>query len=233
MDVIQINKFVARFVRRNKLKLEYLGGRQTQLLELSVTVGVVQHYKVIGYDINVVNPGKNNIFRVKLGTRGHPSGYSRILCSKGEEAIEIHSNISVRGAHDDGIYCVDVGIMRPGVVPDDKKTKWIAANNQDMISFVEAKKLVIYPLLLAQFLGIVHEIKPDFIFNSPLAGYGSGAHLPPTLVTLGHYSGNSMVIVNGYITRKIQVLIAENYDMRISAVRKNINASPFEKSSIM
>lgn len=228
MKVEEVNRFIKTFVSRNKLKLDYLGGRQTQLLELSVSVGVVQHYKAIGYTISIINPGKKDVFRVKLGTRGHPSDYSRVLCSKGLGGVEIHSNISVRGAHDEGIYCVDVGIMKPGSVPDNKKKKWIAADNSSLLSFVEAKKLVIYPMLLAQFLGIVHEIKPKFIFKAPVRGYGTGKHLPPTLVTLGNYSGNSKIITKGFKERKIQLNIAENYDIRIATVRKNGIVSPFD-----
>jgi hypothetical protein len=60
----------------------------------------------------------------------------------------------VRGAHDDGIYCVDVGIVQTGIVPQkvDPKIKWQCAPNESLISFAEAKRLPVYPMHDDEFL---------------------------------------------------------------------------------
>ena len=80
-------------------------------------------------------------------------------------------------------------------------------------------------MLLAQFVGIVHEIKPNFLRTR--AGLDL-SHLSPVLITLGHFSGNSRLIVNKYISRQIFVTIAENYDMRLAKVRNGSATTPFD-----
>lgn len=62
-------------------------------------------------------------------------------------------NLIVRSAHDTGKFCVDFGLAKVGAVPEKgKKGSWDALNNDDLITFGEVKKLVIYPMLLAQFI---------------------------------------------------------------------------------
>jgi hypothetical protein len=52
------------------------------------------------------------------------------------ESLEIHMNIFVRGAHDEGIYCVDVGVVKSGVVPEkvNRTEKWICVENGTLVT---------------------------------------------------------------------------------------------------
>jgi hypothetical protein len=84
----------------------------------------------------------------------------------------------------------------------------------------------VYPMLLAQFVGIVHEIKPGFLAAPAPEGFDRYCHLPPVLMALGHFSGNSAAIVRAYESRSIRLCIAENFDVRIAAHRKGTCASP-------
>jgi hypothetical protein len=137
-------------------------------------------------------------------------------------------NLMVRGAHDEGIYCVDVGIVQAGIVPQkvDPRVKWVCVPNQALISFAEAKRLPVYPMLLAQFVGIVHEIRPEFLRPPTPVGYGRTSQLPPALISLGRFSGNSKLIVDAFKGRGITVCIAENFDVRLAVHRKNGTQSP-------
>jgi len=80
-------------------------------------------------------------------------------------------------------------------------------------------------MLLAQFIGIVHELKPDFLKGRD--GIAE-VHPSPALIVLGHYSGNSREIVSNYSKRKIHVTFAANYDGRLSRVRSGAAKSPFD-----
>lgn len=125
--------------------------------------------------------------------------------------------INTGSAHDDGIYCVDVGVVNYKSVPNDKPMgRWVCLGNADLITFAEVKKLVVCPMLLAQFLGIVHEIRPEFLKSG---GKANGSNLPPVLIALSHFSGNAAAIVKAYPARGINVTIAENYDVRLAEVR--------------
>ncbi len=90
--------------------------------------------------------------------------------------------------------------------------------NADLVTFAEAKKLRVYPMLLAQFLGVVHEIRPEFLNRQNLAAaFFAGGHFAPALVSLGSYSGNSQRIVDAYPGRMILVNIEPNFDVRVAA----------------
>lgn len=227
MNLDAITEALDRFVAAHRLTFANLGNRQSQILELAATVGVTQHYIAKGFAISVSNPHGSATFIVKTGTRGHPSAYSSITCTRGSDTVEIHMNLMVQSAHDEGVYCVDVGIASPGAVPRAKgRDKWRCIPNEALLSFAEAKKLVVYPMLLAQFLGIVHEIKPAFLRAPAPTGFGEEGHLPPTLIALGHFSGNSRLIVDSFRSRGYSFLVAESYDIRLAMARKE-GESPF------
>jgi len=227
MNVDALTAALNDFVTTHKTTFSEISSRQSQLLELAAVVAVHEHYRSNDYITTVVGAVQGT-FVVKTSTRGHPSKYSRIVVEKDGTAAEIHMNLLVRGAHDEGIYCVDVAIVTAGSVPVmvDRGQKWRCVENESLITFAEVKRLVVYPMLLAQFIGIVHEIKPRFLQSPAPDGFGRDRHLPPTLMALGHFSGNSAAIVRSYPGRSILICMAENIDMRIAAYRQGTCRSP-------
>lgn len=227
MDVSAISDALTDFVRAHKATFSEISARESQLLELAAVVAVHEHYRSNGFATAVMGAAEGT-FVVKTGTRGHPARYSRIRLEKHGVAAEIHMNLLVRGAHDEGVYCVDVGIVQPDAVPHvvSGRQKWICVENDSLITFAEVKRLVVYPMLLAQFIGIVHEIKPKFLQAPPPTGFDRDHHLPPTLIALGHFSGNAAAIARAYDRRSILVCVAENFDVRIASHRKGGCRSP-------
>jgi hypothetical protein len=190
-------------------------------------VGVVQHYRAYGYNTSIQNPAGTQEFRVKLSTRGHPADYSHVVCERGTTICELHSNLSVLGGYAAGVFCVDVAIVNPGVVPTKKDKKAPQPlQNSDLISFAEAKKLVIYPMLLAQFVGIVHEVTPKFLRRDEKYELGND-HLHPALIALGSLTPNARDILRSFKRRKYKITIAELFDIRLSAAARGRNLSPF------
>jgi hypothetical protein len=228
MDLAEIKGLIKRFAERHRQTFAQLSNRQYQLLELGSLIAIQQHYTSNGFEADVKTPRDQPVFVVKKNSKGHPADYSRISLVRACEEVELHVNLLVRGAHDDGIYCVDVGVVEGGVIPARRQRgeKWSCLANEELVSFAEVKRLRVYPMLLAQFLGIVHEIKPQFLAPPPIEGFGSGQHLPPTLIVLGHFSGNSSAIVKAYPDRGIQVHVAEAFDMRVAAHRAGNSHSP-------
>lgn len=229
MDTETVAGAVARFISKHKSVLYSVSHNQSKVLELGATVAVSEHYRSNGYAISVVNPRKNsNTFLVKTSTRGAPWNFTHIVVAKGASLFEIHMNLMVRSAHDQGIYCVDVGIANAERIPSRAgRRKWRCLDNCDLVTFAEVKKLVVYPMLLAQFIGIVHEIKPEFMGGRLLRTFSKARHLTPALVTLGNFSGNSRQIVASYKRRRIRVTITENFDMRLANLRGGRYATPF------
>jgi len=228
VNVEAITVLLIRFARRHRTTFTEISQRQSMQLELGAVVGVQEHYRASGFGIEVINPPGSSQFVVKTSTRGAPWNYSRIRAVLHDDAVDIHMNLMVRGAHDDGIYCVDVGVTSPNAIPakNPTKGKWLCLDNKDLRSFAEVKRLVVYPMLLAQFVGIVHEIKPRFLRPPARRKYGRHGHIPPTLIVLGHFSGNSAEIVRAYPERGFQINIAENFDVRVAWSRNEETRSP-------
>lgn len=229
MDVDKVSRFIRRIIARHQTIFRHIGNQQTKILELAAFLGAKEHYQCSGYNTCIMNPGRNELV-VKTSTRGHPSRYSYCEVCKNGKVFEIHMNLLVRSAHDDGIYCVDLAVTKKDAVPKEIrwKEKWLCLENKNLITFGETKKLVIYPMLLAQFLGIVHEIKPRFIGGKLPRNFLRDRHFFPALIALGHFSGNSEAIVQSYRIRKIKIAIVHNYDIRLAFIHGGENVSPFE-----
>lgn len=228
MNSVAIESFIKRLIRSHESVFRQINDNQPALLELAVFLGVKEHYRAYHYDTEIRNP-KTGGFVVKTRTQGHPAKYSHLFLSNDGKEFEAHMNLAVRSAHDQGIYCVDVGIAKAGVLPRkiSKKDKWICLPNRELITFVETKKLPVYPMLLAQFIGIVHEIMPSFVSRRWKQIHPDGIHFHPALVTLGHLSGNSSSIISKYPSRNIRVTIVTNYDTRLAIIRRGSVTSPF------
>lgn len=217
MDLAKIKAAVRRVIRRHAEAFEAIGSNQSKLLELASITGFAVHYKAKDFAVRVHNPRGKAYFAIKASTSGDPWNFSYFSARKEDLAVELHMNLKVRSAHDTGVYCVDVGVVTADAIPKAKPAeRWDCLPNDALVTFGEAKKLVVYPMLLAQFVGIVHEIKPAFL--RPLT-IPQGDHPAPTLIALGHFSGNARAIVDAYRTRNISVNIAANYDVRLASVR--------------
>lgn len=232
MNVEEILLTIRLFLNQHRQTFYKISTNQSKALELALAVAVAEHYRSHGYEVAVLNPTKQpRHFTVKTSTRGYPWNFSRfILVCDGRE-FESHMNLMVRGAHDEGIYCVDVGVVTAGSVPRSTPSgDWVCVPNKALVTFAEVKKLVVYPMLLAQFVGIVHEILPWCIQQNRRAprGFFRDRHLLPTLASLGSFSGNSASIVSAYRSRGIRINIAEDFDMRLASVRGGHRSSPFE-----
>jgi hypothetical protein len=231
MNVTAISEYVAEFIKSHKTEFEELSRRETQLLELGALVLTAEHYKQRGYDVTACNLVHDR-FRVKCGAKGNPWNFSWFECTRDETVLEVHANLQVESAYqlDNGVYAIDVGVTQAGWMPDKKGRKnWRSVNNDSLITFVEVKKLVVYPMLLAQFVGIVHEIKPSFLTGSVSTDFVNCGHFPPALISLGYLHGNCHGIRDGFIRRDFRLTIVPAFDRRIARLRSgDDDQSPFD-----
>ncbi|HEY4214468.1 MAG TPA: hypothetical protein VGM84_23535 [Steroidobacteraceae bacterium] len=199
-------------------------------MELAAFVATEQQYRLGGARTQMVHPSGRTL-KVKTFTRGHPSLFTRIEVDKGRRSWEVHMNLAVRGAYGDGIFCVDIGVARSGAVPQQKPKKgdkWVACLNRDLITLAEVKKLAIYPMLLAQFVGIVHELLPLYLAGSRPPGFRSSGHFEPSLLTLGGFSGNSTAVMESFRERRFGVRVIPAFDVRLGRIRAGSNELPFD-----
>jgi hypothetical protein len=217
MNVPYIQNQLRAFIRGKRTSFDHLVSSETQILELAALSVAATHYERLGY---VVTPENlvGGRFKVKVKS-GYRDNFSWFSADRDGSRYEIHANLGVQSAyqHDRGIYVVDVAVTRGesranrGPGPRDE---WVA--NKDVVTFLEVKKLVAYPMLLAQFLGIVHEIKPNFLSGRRPPGFVRSGHFDPALLTIGHLSGTATAICDGFVDRKFRITVITNFDSRVS-----------------
>ncbi len=229
MNVSAVEGALKTFISKHSVQFHNLAVREPALLEVGALTMASEHYRLGGFSVSVENP-KNGLFVAKLTSRGHPYNFSWFKCVRDGETYEIHSNLAVKGAHKDGaVYVVDVAVVEGAdVVPKSKPKKpWLALDNKKLSTFIEVKKLIVYPMLLAQFIGIVHEISPRSRRKSKAAPKIT-CHFAPSLVTLGYLQGTSAKVLDGFAKRKYYICVVHNFDVHLSAMRRGATtASPF------
>jgi hypothetical protein len=237
VDLARIQAALERFIERERTRFETLARTGPQILEVGALTIVAEHYRRDGWSVEVRNL-RHGLFRTKLSASGKAWNFSWFECSRKEARIEIHGNLPVESATplDSGIYVVDVGVVRVGSVSALQAETHpgrglVAVANEDAISFLEAKKLVIYPMLLAQFVGIVHEIKPDFlrpVLDADDTVATDERHLRPALVSVGPLGATSADIIAGFARRGFRLNVIPTFDQRITnLIDDPLAPSPF------
>lgn len=137
--------------------------------------------------------------------------------SRNGNSFEIHGNLAVAGAYgaDDAVYVVDVAVVTAGHVPQQKpEAGWRRADNEQLVTLIESKALVIYPMLVAQFIGIVHELLPTFLGQNLPGAFVAADHFKPALVSLGYLKAGTEGIVAALPDRAYSIAIVPNMDNR-------------------
>lgn len=229
MNIGEIQIAMKNFIAKHSMEFQDLAVRESALLELGALTMASEHYRLAGYTVQVENP-KEGLFAAKLTSRGHPYNFSWFRCERDGTVLEIHSNLAVAGAHkDDARYVVDVAVVDgDDAVPKSKPKKpWDRLENSRLSTFVEVKKLVVYPMLLAQFVGIVHEISPNSLKAKKWTASAKD-HFAPSLISLGYLQGTSASILAGFVKRKYNICVIHNFDVHLSSMKNGVCAeSPF------
>jgi hypothetical protein len=237
MDTQRISRNLRIFIRRYNTEFFELPSRGSALLELGALSVVAEHYRLNKY---IVNPRrlKNGYFSIKTTARGYPANFSYFECrlvGQQSQSIELHANLQVESAFTKrGVYVVDVGIVKGGLQSLHQKTDFKALENKHLISFVEVKKLVVFPMLLAQFYGMVHEISPRFVSGRRRPReFRQNRHLDPALLTTGYLTNNGNEIVQDFHQREFKISIVTNFEQVLSGMRRGrVRRSPFDYGHI-
>lgn len=223
----QLEDSIAFFLQSHRTEIQNVTSAITNIFEAFCYVIVVKYYADQGYKIE---PDKllDGKFRFKYSTAGHPWNYSffRVCNSQTSTALfEIRHNLKVGSSwtqdgdteRDKALFAVDIAIVNTDCVPNPpmgtrrgKNVTWL--ENKDLLTFGEVKKLVAYPMLLAQFLGIVHELQPQYIGlgPSPIVVSIPEHHPPPILFTDGYITLGSKKVIESFVSRGFRLTVIAN-----------------------
>jgi hypothetical protein len=229
----KVEQRVSEFLKRHESPMSRVASHVTHVFEAACFVIFARHYEEVGYQLKPRNllDGK---FRFRYSTAGYPWNFSHFGVLSREQGnndkdrdtlFELHHNQKVAGAwvhtgegDDKALFAVDIAVVRAASLPDlprgHKRTDepyWV--ENEHLITFGEAKKLTAYPMLMAQFLGIVHEIKPEFLkvqgWDIPQA-FWDEEHPPPTLLTANHLTFGTKQVLHSFKDRDLAIRVVED-----------------------
>ncbi len=228
----QLANRVADFLTRYRTEMSDIASYASHVFEAACFILIVRYYETVDYNCKPENL-QDGKFKFRYSTAGYPWNFSFFTAFSGdpdEESsvpiFEIRHNQKVAGAwveaEDDtdnkALFAVDAAVVNPGSLPDlpkgQKRTSepyWV--ENRDVITFMEAKKLTAYPMLLAQFLGIVHEIKPEFL---GIKGkeidetFYDQQHPPPILMTANHLTKGTQKVLRSFEERGLLIRVVED-----------------------
>jgi hypothetical protein len=227
----QLAAKVSEFLIRHRSAFYEISSQLSNVFESWCYVLFVSYYETAGYELRPENLLDGN-FRFKYNTKGYAWNYSYFIPFSTEVPspphglFEIRHNqqvagawveISNRGEDEPPMFALDIAVIKPDSLPDFKRGQplggqqyWV--NNADLITFGEAKKLVAYPMLLAQFLGIVHEIKPEFIKakDGELEPTLKQKHPYPVLFTSNNLMRGTERVLKSFMERELLITIIDN-----------------------
>lgn len=156
-----------RYFKKNKASLTSFGSTVNQTFEAYVFSQVVKWYQERDYSVEIVNPSVDGkeVFRLKFSTRGAPQRYSFVRLKLQERVVQVRHQLRVETKsyltsqkHKANICC-DIAIIQDcdlSLFTSDDPIP-----NQWLISFSEVKHMSAFAELMASFIGLVFEMKPE------------------------------------------------------------------------
>lgn len=155
------------FFKKERASVTSFGNTVNQTFEAYVIAQSIKWFQKNGWNTIIVNPIEDgqSIFKLKFNTKGAPKNYTYVHCSKGNQSIQIRHGLRVYTKN-----YKQSGKFKANIVCDLVFLKDVDLNsygtndalpNSDMLSFGEVKHMSAFAELVASFIGLVHELKPD------------------------------------------------------------------------
>lgn len=195
------------FFKSEKANINDFGSAVNQTFEAYVFAKVVEHYKSLGFAVQIVNPkvdGKS-VFRLKFSTRGAPAKYSYALISLNDLQFQIRHQLRISTKSDtDNLYhsaniCCDISIIKDNDLSLYSTDQPLP--NEQLISFGEVKHMSAFAELVASFVGLVHELQPSRLRKIRKIK-NKDIHLAPFLYVSGYLNPTAKGIYHSIQKRK-------------------------------
>lgn len=184
------------FSNRYKVVLAEHAKRISDYFEMTCYNLVIRYYEKKGYELTVQNL-QGGKFKFKCSPIGLLKNFSYFKATKEngqgiEDVVYIYHNATVQSTFDEKVFTTpDIVVSRtntPAETKDYYTTKKALSYIpcESLISFCEAKHLSPFPELMINFIGTVHELKPECINNN--ADHSKSDHIAPSLMMSGTFS---------------------------------------------
>jgi hypothetical protein len=199
------------FFRKNKSRIQDFGSTVNQTFEAFVFASVLNWYTSEGWSVNIVNPASSpNEVKLKFNTRGMPERYSYAVCEKDNTRIQVRHGLRVATFYNKPDFSFPANVVLDVAVINDRNLSGFKSNdfidNIDLITFGEAKHMSAFAELIANFLGLVHEIKPDAM--QPISSSQTSnlrLHPVPFLYVSGHLYPTARGVLESIKARNLNI----------------------------
>jgi hypothetical protein len=178
-----------KFFEDQKDEINDFGSKVNQTFEAFIFALVINFYKKEGWKVEIINPEGKSEFRLKFNTNGTPKNYSYIKCSKKDKICLIrHQQRAFTYSYssknkEKANICCDIVVFEDVDLSNYKSSD--AIPNENLISFGEVKHMSAFAELLASFIGLVHELKPEKIKKIRDSSWKRNDHISPFLYASG------------------------------------------------
>lgn len=178
--------------------------KTNEYFEISCYNLILRYYERKGYKLEVMNL-RNGDFRFKCNPNGFLENFSFFKAIKTEvdgndEVVYVLHNATVQSAFDDKVFTTpDIVVAKsdiPSVTTDHyiTKMKLTYISRDNLVTFFEAKHITPFPELMINFMGTLHELKPECMSDE--VEKPASDHLAPSLMISGTFGKPTKRIKN-------------------------------------
>lgn len=182
------------FSKRFKTLIADHSKRISDYFEMSCYNLVIRYYEKKGYELTVQNL-QGGKFKFKCSPTGLLKNFSYFKAvnkkeeREGEGMFYIYHNATVQSSFDDNVYTTPDIVVSKTNKSSETKDYYVTKKTlsyippESLISFCEAKHLTPFPELMINFIGTVHELKPDCLLEDGKCQETD--HIAPSLLMSG------------------------------------------------
>lgn len=169
----EFEKELTEFSNKYKVLLADHSKRISDYFEMSCYNFVIRYYEKRGYKLDVQNL-QSGKFNFKCSPTGLLKNFSYFKATKKEyqgvdDVVYIYHNATVQSAFDEKVFTTPDIVVSNSNTPVETKDYYSTKKTlsyipkENLVTFCEAKHLTPFPELMVNFIGIVHELKPNCV----------------------------------------------------------------------
>ena len=202
-------KELTEFSNKYKVLLAEHAKRISDYFEMTCYNLVIRYYEKRGYELEAQNlqAGK---FKFKCSPTGLLKNFSYFKATKTEEeekkdVVFIYHNATAQSAFDDKVFTTPDIVVSKTDTPSETKEyystkKALSYIPKDcLVTFCEAKHLTPFPELMVNFIGTVHELKPECVSDD--VEHKESDHIAPSLMMSGTFGKPTLRIQDSFEKR--------------------------------
>lgn len=202
-------KELTDFSNRYNMLLAEHAKKISDYFEMTCYNLVIRYYEKKGYELTVLNL-QGGRFKFKCSPTGLLKNFSFFKATKESdngagEVVYIYHNATAQSAFDEKVFTTPDIVVSNSNTPAETKDYYTTKKTlsyipkENLITFCEAKHLNPFPELLVNFIGTVHELKPECMDNQAM--HLDSAHIAPSLMMSGTLGKSTRRIQNSFENR--------------------------------